>query len=105
MSTHTIATGTCACPPARCEPSGRASCAPRAAPPKKPTSEKKPTTAPLRKPPIAYAIAAPTMIQSTTVINQLGRTTSVPVIPWATWIVQTNLYVPGDGVVNVDDID
>ena len=53
IRTHTIATGTWACPPARCEPSGRASCAPSAAPPKKPTRENNPTTAPLRNPPIA----------------------------------------------------
>ena len=48
-----IATGTCAVPCARCLLSGTASWMPRAAPPKKPSIDNSPTTAPLRNPPIA----------------------------------------------------
>ena len=51
-STQTIATGICARPSARREPSGSASWAPMIAPPKKPIIENSPTTAPLRKPPM-----------------------------------------------------
>jgi hypothetical protein len=65
-STQTMATGICARPLARCEPIGFATWAPTTAPPKNPISEKTPTSAPLRKPPIPYASAATRMMMSRT---------------------------------------
>src|SRR5664279_873223 len=63
-STEAMAIGTWARPLASRDPSGPASCAPSAAPRKKPRSDSTPTTAPLRKPAKPYATAAMTMTRS-----------------------------------------
>ena len=44
------------------------------------------------------------MIQSTTLTGSVRQDDERPAIPCAWWIVQMNLYEPGDGAVNVVEV-